>query len=72
MSQATKSIIDALTAELTEAREAEAALRAALEAARDWMVSTNDYESLSPVGHALTRDAIKAATAALANEGGSP
>ena len=32
--------------------------RQALEKACDWMVSTNDYESLSPAGHAITRDAI--------------
>ena len=41
------------------------ALAAALADARRWMMATNDYESLSPAGHSLTRDAISIAEAAL-------
>lgn len=50
-------------AEEAEARVAE--LTAALGEAVSWMEATNDYESLSPVGHALTRDAIQKARAAM-------
>ena len=53
----------ATRAEQAEARVAE--LTAALGEAVSWMEATNDYESLSPVGHALTRDAIQKARAAM-------
>ena len=40
-------------------------LRGALQDAIEEMESANDYESLSPAGHALMRDAITKARAAL-------
>lgn len=50
--------IDALTTENATVKAEIEGYRQALEKACDWMVSTNDYESLSPAGHAITRDAI--------------
>lgn len=57
--------IDALQAENARLREQAEALATALADARRWMMATNDYESLSPAGHSLTRDAISTADAAL-------
>ena len=51
-----------IIATLTAERDA---LRTALEKALNWMESTNDYESLSPAGHAILRDEMKAAREAL-------
>lgn len=56
--------VEVLT-ELRQSREQAEALATALADARRWMMATNDYESLSPAGHSLTRDAISTADAAL-------
>lgn len=58
-----KYALETMTTEQLRARVA--VLTAALGEAVSWMEATNDYESLSPVGHALTRDAIQKARAAM-------
>ncbi len=63
--QAQAATIAALTTRAEEAEARVAELTAALGEAVSWMEATNDYESLSPVGHALTRDAIQKARAAM-------
>jgi len=45
-------------------------MRQALADALEWMEATNDYESLSPTGHALTRDQIKATRVVLGKRQG--
>lgn len=57
--------IATLTTRAEHAEARAAVLTAALGEAVSWMEATNDYESLSPVGHALTRDAIQKARAAM-------